>query len=241
LKTEPLSPSQGTILVVDDESSVRRVLSVMLSGIGFTIVTASRGEEAVALVQVTKFDAVLLDVDIPGMDGVETCRNIRRSNARLPILMLTAMDSEDDQVAGLDAGADAYITKPFRIRELTARLRSAVRRGHLRDTRPDSPIRRGQIELDPVKYSVLKSGRSIHLTPKEFEILHYLMIHAGEAVSQSRLLKSVWGSEYGNEVEYLRTYMVQLRKKVEDDPPNPRYLLTLPHVGYMFKVQEPGS
>ena len=241
MNTEPLNPSEGTILVVDDESSVRRVLSVMLSGIGFTIVAASRGEEAMALVQVTKFDAVLLDVDIPGMDGVETCRNIRRFNARLPILMLTAMDSEDDHVAGLDAGADDYITKPFRIRELTARLRSAVRRGHLRDTSPDSLIRHGQIELDPVKYSVLKSGRSVHLTPKEFEILHHMMLHAGKAVSQSGLLKSVWGAEYGNEVEYLRTYMNQLRKKIEDDPHNPRYLLTLPHIGYMFRIQEPES
>ena len=241
MNPEQSTPRQGTILVVDDESSVRRVLSVMLSGMGFTVVEASRGEEALALVRLTKLDAVLLDVDIPGMSGEEICRNIRRSNARLPIVMLSAMDSVDDQVRGLDAGADDYITKPFRIRELTARLRSLIRRRNTRDTSPDSSIRLGQLELDPVKYRVLKSGHSIHLTPKEFEMLRYLMINAGKAVSQSELLKSVWGAEYGNELEYLRTYMRQLRKKIEDDPHNPEYILTLPHIGYMFNVQEPGS
>jgi len=158
LNPEQSTPRQGTILVVDDESSVRRVLSVMLSGMGFTVVEASRGEEALALVRLTKLDAVLLDVDIPGMSGEEICRNIRRSNARLPIVMLSAMDSVDDQVRGLDAGADDYITKPFRIRELTARLRSLIRRRNTRDTSPDSSIRLGQLELDPVKYRVLKSG-----------------------------------------------------------------------------------
>lgn len=236
MNPEHSTPSQGTILVVDDESSVRRALSVMLPGMGFTVVAASRGEEALALVQLTKPDAVLLDVDIPGMGGVEICRNIRRSNARLPILMLSAMDSVDDQVAGLDAGADDYITKPFRIRELIARLRSLIRRRNTQGTGPDSSIHLGQLELDPVKYRVLKSGHLIHLTPKEFEMLRYLMINAGKAVSHSELLKAVWGAEYGNEFEYLRTYMRQLRKKIEDDPHNPGYILTLPHIGYMFNV-----
>ena len=240
MNPEQLTPRQGTILVVDDESGVRRVLTVMLSGMGFTVVAASRGEEALALVQLTKLDAVLLDVDIPGMSGVEICQNIRRSNARLPILMLSAMDSVDDQVRGLDAGADDYITKPFRIRELTARLRSSIRRRNTLGTSPDSSIRLGQLELDPVKYRLLKSGHSIHLTPKEFEMLRHLMMNAGKAVSHSELLKSVWGTEYGNEFEYLRTYMRQLRKKIEDDPHNPGYILTLPHIGYMFNVQEPG-
>jgi two-component system KDP operon response regulator KdpE len=234
MNTESSNSEQGTILVVDDDSSTRRALRTTLSGMGFTVVEAARGEEALSLVRVSWFDAVLLDVDMPGMGGVETCRCIRRALARLPILMLTVMDSEDDKVLALDAGADDYITKPFQIRELTARLRSAVRRRNAQDTNRDAPIRSGELELDPVKYRVMKRGRPIHLTPKEFEMLHYLMMHAGELIPHARLLKSVWGPEYGNELEYLRTYVRQLRKKIEDDPRNPQYLLTDAYVGYRF-------
>lgn len=241
MNTEKSNDGQGAILVVDDDSSTRRALRVTLSGMGFTVVEAARGEEALSLARVTWFDAVLLDVDMPGMGGVEACRFIRRAVPRLPILMLTVMDSEDDKVLALDAGADDYITKPFQVRELAARLRSAVRRRNAQEANRDAPIRHGKLELDPVKYRVLKSGRSIHLTPKEFEVLHYLMMHAGEPIPHSRLLKSVWGPEYGNELEYLRTFVRQLRKKIEDDPQNPQYLLTDAYVGYRFNDQVPGS
>ncbi|MGD0891673.1 MAG: response regulator transcription factor [Terracidiphilus sp.] len=237
MSTDSSNTMQGTILVVDDDTSTRRALRVTLTGLGFTVVEAARGEEALSLVRVTWFDAVLLDVDMPGMGGVETCRNIRRTIARLPILMLSVMDSEDDKVLALDAGADDYITKPFQLRELTARLRAAVRRRNAQDSNRSTPIRHGQLELDPVKYRVQKSGRPIHLTPKEFEMLHYLMMHAGEPIPHARLLKSVWGPEYGNELEYLRTFVRQLRKKIEDDPRNPRYLLTDAYVGYRFNEQ----
>jgi len=237
LTTEQPDSGQGAILVVDDDSATRRALRVTLSGLGFTVVEAARGEEALSLVRAMWFDAVLLDVDMPGMGGVEACRCIRHAVARLPVLMLTVMDSEDDKVLALDAGADDYITKPFQVRELTARLRSAVRRRNTQDANRDAPIRHGQLELDPVKYRVLKSGRAIHLTPKEFEVLHYLMMHAGEPIPHARLLKSVWGPEYGNELEYLRTFIRQLRKKIEDDPRTPRYLLTDAYVGYRFNEQ----
>ena len=237
MTTESSNAMQGAILVVDDDTSARRALRVTLSGLGFTVVEAARGEEARSLVRVTWFDAVLLDVDMPGMGGVETCRNIRRTIARLPILMLSVMDSEDDKVLALDAGADDYITKPFQLRELTARLRAAVRRRNAQDSNRSTPIRHGQLELDPVKYRVRKSGRPIHLTPKEFEMLHYLMMHAGEPIPHARLLKSVWGPEYGNELEYLRTFVRQLRKKIEDDPRHPQYLLTDAYVGYRFNEQ----
>ncbi|MGD0860188.1 MAG: response regulator transcription factor [Terracidiphilus sp.] len=241
MNSEPANSGQGTILVVDDDASTRRALRVTLSGMGFTVVEAARGEEALSLARVSWFDAVLMDVDMPGMGGVEACRSIRHAVARLPILMLTVMDSEDDKVLALDAGADDYITKPFQIRELTARLRSAVRRRSAQDANRDAPIRYGQLELDPVKYRVLKGGRPIHLTPKEFEVLHYLMMHAGEPIPHARLLKSVWGPEYGNELEYLRTFVRQLRKKIEDDPGNPRYLLTDAYVGYRFSEQQAES
>ena len=234
MNTEQSDAGQGTILVVDDDSSTRRALRVTLSGMGFAVVEAARGEEALSLARVTWFDAVLLDVDMPGMGGVEACRCIRHAVARLPILMLTVMDSEDDKVLALDAGADDYITKPFQVRELAARLRSAVRRRNALDANRDARIRYGKIELDPVKYRVQKGGRPIHLTPKEFEMLHYLMMHAGEPIPHARLLKSVWGPEYGNELEYLRTFVRQLRKKIEDDPQNPQYLLTDAYVGYRF-------
>jgi two-component system, OmpR family, KDP operon response regulator KdpE len=239
MKTEPLNTEHGTILVVDDDNSLRRSLRMTLAGLGFTVVEAARGEEALSLVRVTRFDAVLLDVDMPGMGGVETCRSIRRAVARLPILMLTVMDNENDKVLALDAGADDYITKPFQLRELTARLRSAVRRRNADDGNRDRPIRVGQIELDPVKYRLKKSGRFIHLTPKEFEMLHYLMIHAGEPIPHARLLRYVWGPEYGNELEYLRTFVRQLRRKIEDDPRNPQYLLTEAFVGYRFNEEFP--
>lgn len=239
MKEDQLQPDSGTVLIVDDDSSTRRALRMTLSGMGFTIVEAARGEEALSLVRVTRFDAVLLDVDMPGMGGLEACRTIRHAVARLPILMLTVMDSEDDKVLALDAGADDYITKPFQLRELTARLRSAVRRRNAPDGNRDQPIRIGQLELDPVKYRVQKSGRSIHLTPKEFEMLHYLMIHAGEPIPHARLLKAVWGPEYGNELEYLRTFVRQLRKKIEDDPRQPQYLLTDAYIGYRFNEHSP--
>ena len=239
--TEQLPSSQGTILVVDDDTSMRRALRVTLLSMGFTVVEAARGEEALSLVRVTWFDAVLLDMDMPGMGGLETCRCIRRAIERLPILMLSVLDGEDDKVAAFDAGADDYISKPFQLRELTARLRSAVRRRSAQETNRDAAIRHGELELDPVKYRVLKRGVSIHLTPKEFEMLHYLMMHAGEPIPHARLLKSVWGPEYGNELEYLRTFVRQLRKKIEDDPRNPRYLLTDAYVGYRFSDQGPES
>ena len=241
MSTEPENAGHGTILVVDDDSSTRLSLRTALSGIGFTVIEAARGEEALALVRVTWIDAVLLDVDMPGMGGVETCRRIRNAVARLPVLMLTVMNSEDNKVLALDAGADDYITKPFHLRELAARLHSAVRRRNAQDSNRDAVIRHDELELDPVRYRLLKRGQPIHLTPKEFDVLHYLMMHAGEPIPHSRLLKAVWGPEYGNELEYLRTFIRQLRKKIEDDPGNPVYLLTDAYIGYRFKEQAPES
>lgn len=238
MNTELLDSEQGTILVVDDDVPLRKALHVTLSGMGFAVVDASRGEEALSLVQVARFDAVLLDVDLPGMGGVEACKNIRHASARLPILMLSAMDGVHVKEMALDAGADDYITKPFRLRELAARLRSAVRRSHVHDCEQIAPIRHGQLELDLVKYRVKKLGRSVHLSPKEFEMLHYFMVHAGEVIPHAELLKAIWGAKCENDVVYLRIYVGQLRKKIEDDPLNPKYLRTVPHVGYKFDAEQ---
>lgn len=224
----------GKILIVDDDNPMRKALSLTLSGMGFTVVDASRGEEALTLVQRTRFDAVLLDVDIPGMGGLEACRCIRRMTAHLPILMLTAMEGEDDLVLALDAGADDYITKPFRLRELTARLRSAVRRRNAQDSNKDATLRHGSLELDPVKYRVQKAGRTIHLSPKEFEMLQFFMSNRGELITHGKLFRSLWGTERGEEFVYLRMFVSQLRKKIEDDPLDPQYIVTVPRVGYKF-------
>jgi two-component system KDP operon response regulator KdpE len=227
----------GLILVVDDEMSIRRALHTTLYKLGFTTVEAARGEEALSLVRTNPFDAILLDINMPGMTGIDTCRNMRRLVPRTPILMLTVRDSEDDKVEALDAGADDYITKPFQLRELTARIRATMRwaKASVTHEQPEAPVLHvGDIELDPVRRTVKKASRLVHLTPKEFELTYQLMSYAGRPIPHSRLLNSVWGPEYGGELEYLRTFIHQLRKKLENDPANPQYLLTDAHVGYRF-------
>jgi two-component system KDP operon response regulator KdpE len=228
-----LSQSHGKVLIVDDDSSIRRALRNTLHGMGFEVEEASTGEEALDLVRKVEYDAVLLDINMPGMGGIEVCRIMRKASPRLPILMLTVQESEDRKVDALDAGADDYITKPFQLRELTARLRAAVRRNKVvEDT--DAAIVIGDILLDPGRHLVEKKGRAVHLTPKQFELLHFLMANAGRPIPHAKLLRSVWGPEYGNELEYLRTFIRQIRIKIEEDPANPKYLLTDSHIGYRF-------
>jgi two-component system KDP operon response regulator KdpE len=228
----------GTILIVDDEPAIRRALKMTLKDQGFFTIEAARGEEAVALVRTGSFDAVLLDINMPGMSGVQTCRSIRMISAQLPILMLTVRDSEDDKVEALDAGADDYVTKPFQLRELTARVRASMRTRSRPKDAQDQIIRVGEIVLDPARRIVMKGDRLIHFTPKEFELIHLLMSNAGRPMQHNRLLNKVWGPEYGGELEYLRTYVHQLRKKLEDDPAVPKYLLTDSHIGYRFCESE---
>jgi len=224
----------GCLLIVDDERAIRQSLRTIFTNFGYEVVESARGEEALALVRSSKIDAVLLDINMPGMGGIEVCRNIRKTAPRLPILMLTVQGSEDRKVEALDAGADDYVTKPFQLRELTARLRAAVRRNRLDDD-IEAAIQIGEILLDPARHLVEKNGRAIHLTPKQFELLHYLMMHAGKPMVHAKLLRSVWGPEYGNELEYLRTFIRQIRMKIEDDPADPKYILTDSHIGYRFR------
>jgi len=225
-----VSPLQTRVLVVDDEPSIRRVLHTTLSSLGFYVEEASGAEEAVSCVRRGRYDAALLDMNMPGVGGIEACRAIRRLSPRLPILMLTVRDSAEDKIGALDAGADDYVTKPFHVGELMARVRAAVRR-----SQDDGLIAIGDIELDLDRRLVRKSGNIVHLTPKEFDLLHCLMSNAGRPLKHARLLSSVWGSEYGDESEYLRTFVRQLRKKLEDDPSKPKYLITDSHYGYRFR------
>ena len=222
------------VLLVDDEPAIRRALRAPLDELGFVTVEASRGEEALQIVRAQPFDAVLLDVRMPGLGGMKTLRTLRTLAPRLPILMVTVQDSEEDKVEALESGADDYITKPFSIRECVARIRSAVRRAQTPERSEDAPISIGELCVLPARRAVSKSGQPIHLTRKEYDILYYLMLHAGRAVTYGKLLTLVWGADYRQEVDYLRTFVRQLRKKIEENPSNPRYLLTDAYVGYRF-------
>jgi two-component system KDP operon response regulator KdpE len=233
-----MDANNGTLLIVDDERSIRHSLRTILSPLGFQVIEAARGEEALELVRTTPVDAVLLDIDMPGIGGIATCRGIRRGFPAVPILMLTVHGTEDHKVEAFEAGADDYVTKPFQLRELIARIRAGIRRTRKLEESP-AAIVVGEIALDPARHQVTKNGRKVHLTPKQFELLQLLMERSGAAIPHTKLLRSVWGPEYGNEVEYLRTFVRQLRIKIEDDPASPKYLLTDSHFGYRFV--EPGS
>ncbi len=222
------------ILVVDDEPAIRRALRPPLAELGFQVSEASRGEEALLALRAAPYDVVLLDINMPGLGGIDTLRRIRTFAPRLPVLMLSVRDQEEDKVEALDIGADDYVTKPFSTRELIARIRTAIRRVGAPARPKDAPIDIGEIRLEPMKRSVTKRGGLIHLTRKEFDILHCLMSRAGHVVTYAKLLTAVWGADCREEVEYLRTFVRQLRKKIEDDPSRPVYLLTDVAVGYRF-------
>lgn len=226
---------RSNVLVVEDDAGIRQSLIETLTALGFMIGQASTGEEALLRLRMIDYDAVLLDINMSGMGGIAACRIISQNYPRLPVVMLTVRDEEDDKVEALDAGADDYVTKPFQIRELTARLRAAIRRSKASEVPSDSPIVIGSLVLDPGRRRVEKMGQEIHLTPKEFSMLRYLMEHAGRPVPHNRLLTSVWGPEYGNEREYLRVLISQLRKKIEADPAQPAYILTESYIGYRFR------
>jgi two-component system, OmpR family, KDP operon response regulator KdpE len=232
--------TNGQILITDDDADLRWVLGSTLGALGFGVVSSANGEQALLEVGTRRFDAVLLDVNMPGMGGIETCRRIRKKAPLLPILMLSVRDKEPDKIEALDAGADDYLIKPFSVPELAARLRAAVRRSNTEpndagDWCNSSPIVNGEIELDPNRRTVRKRGSLLRLTPKEFELLYYLMKHQGRPVAHTALLRAVWGEDCALQTEYLRTFVSQLRKKLEDDPTDPRYLLTELSFGYRFR------
>ena len=212
------------MLIVDDETAIRWALRKTLQGMQFEIVEAETGEQAIALARTIRFVAVLLDIAMPGMNGIETCRTIRKLMPLLGIVMLTVRNAEEDKILALDAGADDYVTKPFHVRELAARLRAVVRRVQASQADEAAAIRIGEIEIDPARRQVKRAGTPIHMTPKEFDLLHFLMSHAGLPLTHARILAAVWGPEYGGELEYLRTFVRQLRKKLGDDACSPRWL-----------------
>ena len=229
----------GTILIVEDDSAIRRSLKATLSALEFEIGEAATGEEALQRLRMSAYDAILMDLNMPGMGGLEACRRIRKEFPQVPVLVVTVRDSEEDKVEALEAGADDYITKPFQIRELTARIRAVIRRSRTPPPQAEEVLAIGIFELHPSRRTLAKRGKEIRLTPTEFDLLAFLMSHAGHPILHAKLLSSVWGPEYGDEREYLRTFIMQLRKKIEDDPADPAYLKTVNYLGYVFADRPP--
>jgi two-component system KDP operon response regulator KdpE len=227
--------SAGKILVVDDDPQIRRVMKATLVGHGYEVIEARTGEDALEMFARDMPGLILLDMNMPGMGGLETCRAIR-AGSDTPVIILSVRNTEKDKVAALDAGADDYVTKPFGIEELLARIRAALRR-----SAPEGGPRVFQsagLEIDFETRRVHARGEDVRLTPKEFELLRYLVAHAGKPVAHRELLQAVWGPDYGDEPEYLRVFINQVRKKIETNPAKPKYIVTVPWVGYQFAVPE---
>ena len=223
--------SAGRILVVDDDPQIRRVMRVTLTGHGYEVDDAKTGEDALEKVRGARFDLVLLDMNMPGMSGLEACSLIRE-RSEIGIIMLTVRDTEADKVSALDAGADDYVTKPFNGPELLARIRAALRRTPGTYGPASGRLSLAAVEIDFDARRVTRGRRQVRLTPKEFDLLRYLVAHANKVVTHRELLQAVWGPDYGDEVDHLRVIVNQLRKKIEAQPSKPTQLLTEPWVGY---------
>ena len=224
--------SEGRILVVDDEPQIRRIMRTTLIAAGYEVDDAKTGEEALGKVREFRPDLVLLDINMPGMGGLAACRAIR-ADPHVAIVMLTVHNKEAAKVEALDAGADDFVTKPFSTPELLARIRAALRRVPATQAAPNQ-LRIGELTIDFAARTVSQGATTSHLTPKELDLLRYLTQHANRAVPHRELLQTVWGPDYGDQVDYLRVFIKTLRKKIEPNPDHPQYITTEPWVGYRF-------
>jgi two-component system, OmpR family, KDP operon response regulator KdpE len=225
--------SAGRILVVDDEPQIRRIMRTTLTGAGYEVEDAKTGEEALEKLRDYHPDLVLLDMNMPGMGGLAACREIRAGTG-VGIVMLTVRNTEADKVEALDAGADDFVTKPFSTPELLARIRAALRRVPASPQTSPTRVRVGALVIDFSGRTASNGDRTSHLTPKELDLIRYLTSHANEAVAHRELLQAVWGPDYGDQVDYLRVFIRNLRKKIETDPDHPEFVTTEPWVGYRF-------
>ena len=224
-----------TVLVVDDEKSLREFVRRNLEARGYKVLNAANGLEALAVFENGQVDLVILDIMMPHLDGLETARRIR-AGSRVPIIILTAMGEEADKVRAFALGADDYLTKPFGVGELLGRIQAVLRRSQWSEApAAQERLARGEITVDLPRHEVKARGELVELTPIEFNLLVYLMRHAGKVLSHRDILQNVWGPEYGHEVEYLRVYMGHLRQKVEEDPLKPKYIQTERGIGYRFR------
>jgi two-component system, OmpR family, KDP operon response regulator KdpE len=223
------------VLIVDNDGAMRSALRASLAAQGYLVTEARSGEQALAQLGQQPVDVVLLDVEMPGIGGLEACRRIRSTLPQAGIIMVTVCDEEDDKITALEAGADDYITKPFSHRELLARLRAVSRRLGFEQPAKAAGFKVGDLELDLNRRILRRCGEEVHLSPTEFSLLAYLMQHANIPIEHGKLLRAIWGPEYGSELEYLRTYIKRLRRKIEHDAIKPEYLLTVPWLGYRFR------
>ncbi len=223
------------ILIIDDEPQIRRFLRTGLHGHGYQVLEAANGNGGLDQVASSKPDLVILDLGLPDLDGVEVIRNVRQWS-QVPIIVLSVREREQDKIAALDAGADDYLTKPFGMGELLARLRVALR--HVLPASEEPVFQTGDLVVDLARRRVTVGDREVRLTPTEYSILKFLVGHAGKVVTHQQLLRGVWGPEYQNEAHYVRVYVGQMRHKIEADPARPRYILTEPGVGYRLRVDE---
>lgn len=224
--------SAGRILVVDDEPQIRRIMRTALTSAGYEVDDARTGEDALEKVREYRPDLVLLDINMPGMGGLAACKAIR-VDANVAIIMLTVHNTEAAKVEALDAGADDFVTKPFSTPELLARIRAALRRVPVTQSSQNRVVV-GELVIDFAARTVTQGKSTTHLTPKELEILRHLTQHANEAVPHRELLQAVWGPDYGDQVDYLRVFIMSLRKKIEPNPEHPQYITTEPWIGYRF-------
>jgi two-component system KDP operon response regulator KdpE len=220
-----------TVLIVDDEPQIRRTLLTILTSQGYPVIEARTGDEALEKLRRERPDLILLDFNMPGRSGVETCREIR-DGSDIPIIILTVRNAERDKVLALDAGANDYIVKPFGANELLARIRATLRRSSPTNVLPSFVS--DDLNIDFERRAIALNGEAVRLTPKEFELLQYMVANHGKPLPHRRMLQAVWGPDYGEETEYLRVFINQLRKKIEPDPRHPRYIHTEPWVGYRF-------
>lgn len=224
-------PAKSSILVVEDEPQLVRLIRAILESTGYQVHVVPDGERALESIALDPPDLVLLDLVLPGeMDGFEICRRVR-GFSMVPVIMLTARAGEDDKLRGFDAGADDYIVKPFSARELLARVKAVLRRSVVTAETP-ARVELGSLVIDMAAHQVTRDGELIHLTPTEFRLLVTLARHPNQVMTHSALLTEVWGIDYRDEIDYLRTYVRYLRQKIEPDPAEPKYLVTTPGVGY---------
>jgi DNA-binding response OmpR family regulator len=223
------------ILVVEDDPAILLALRENLSYEGYTVMEARRGDEALSRLAAFKPDLLILDIMLPGINGLEVCRRIRKIDRRLPILMVTARGEETDKVSGLDVGADDYLTKPFSLPELLARVRALLRRAWpLQESELPETLEFGDVRLDFVRYEATQKGKAVHLTAKEFALLRYLAAHEGEAIRRDLLIERIWGEDVYPTNRTVDTHILSLRNKLEADPGRPRHILTVHGVGYKF-------
>lgn len=233
--TELRSHRGPKILVVDDEATILQTLRFNLERNGYVVCTAGDGRQAVSVAESEKPDLILLDIMLPALDGIEVCREIRKRSS-VPVLMLTAKDQEIDKVLGLEIGADDYITKPFSVYELLARVKAHLRRGSQHAVvAPSAVLRGGAVELDYDRQRVTKAGQPVDLAPKEFGLLHVLLQNKGRVVTRQSLLDKIWGFDFYGDQQTVNVHIRWLREKIEDNPNEPQHIITVRSRGYLFR------